>query len=80
MQGLSYGSAVVNNNTEVPMASIQNRFKAAVNQARLHAAGNPTNVHQLITSLGPMNNCMDNNMTKFMLLSKLVEMCFGNIV
>ena len=78
-QGLSYSSAVVNKPTEAPMASIQHRFEAAVNQARPQA-GNPTNVEQMISNLGPMINCMDNNAAKFMLLSKLVEMCFGNNV
>ena len=76
-QGLSYSSAVVNKTTEAPMASMQHRFQAAVNQTRPQA-GNPTNIEQMITSLGPMISCMDNTATKFMLLSKLVEMCFGN--
>ena len=57
--------------------STQNRLAAAVAQARLFPTGNPTNVDHVIDAINPLFNGLDNPIAKTMLLSKLVEMCFG---
>ena len=57
--------------------SAQNRLAAAVAQARLFPTGNPTNVDQVVNAINPLINGLDSPIAKIMLLSKLVEMCFG---
>ena len=57
--------------------SAQNRLAAAVAQARLFPTGNPANLDQVVDAINPLINGLDSPIAKLMLLSKLVEMCFG---
>ena len=80
-QGLSYSSAVENQSTKSPMASnsVQSRLQNVSAQRRSAPSGGSTSVEQLVKDINPMLAGLNSAMDKFMVLSKLVEMCFGNV-
>ena len=77
-QGLSFSSAVTNPITKSPTASAQSRLQTAVNQTRSQPSGVSANLDKLITDISPAITGLNSSMDKFMMLSKLVEICFGN--
>ena len=87
--GLSYSSMAERNRPTAPAErnnsnatnsnapSAQSRLTAAVAQSRLFPNGSSTNVDQVVNAINPLINDLDSPIAKIMLLSKLVEMCFG---
>ena len=75
-QGISYSSAVTPTATETQKAPAQSRLQTAVTRSRMNQMMNSSNVEQMITSISPMISSLNNPLEKFMLMSKIVEMCF----
>ena len=80
-QGLSYSSAVDQNSTKSHMASssAQRRLQKVTAQRWSAPTGGSTSVEQLVKDINPMLAGLNSAMDKFMVLSKLVEICFGNV-
>ena len=81
-QALSYSSAVVNDTTESPNAPTpaQSRLKEVLSQRRSFPTGVPTSgVEQIAKEIAPMLSGLGSPIEKFMLLSQLVDFCFGNV-
>ena len=79
-QGLSYSSAVDQNSTKsMASTSAQSRLQKVTAQRRSAPTGGSTSVEQLVKDINPMLAGLNSAMDKFMVLSKLVEMCFGNV-
>ena len=80
-QGLSYSSAVVNKTTGSQNAS----FSAQSRLQNVQSSGGslPTGVSpaadQLVKDLNPLLAGLNSPLEKFMVLSKLVDLCFGNV-
>ena len=78
--GLSYSSAVDQNSTKsLASTSAQSRLQKVTAQIRSAPTGGSTSVEQLVKDINPMLAGLGSAMDKSMVLSKLVEMCFGNV-
>ena len=85
MEGLTFSSAVVNKaqtSTQRTLATpAQNRLKEAAGQEQSNITTHPpSDVEQMIANICPMLASLGSPMDKFMLLSKLVEICIGGHV
>ena len=83
-QGLSFSTAVrgLQPPSGYPLAanSAQSRLATSVSQSRATNSGIPSTLEQLIESITPMINNIKSPFDKFMMLSKIVENCFGHNV
>ena len=74
-EGLSFSSAVANRTLATPA---QNRLEEARGQEQSTIITHPpSNVEQMIENICPLLASLGSPMDKFMLLSKLVEICVG---
>ena len=73
-EGFSYSSALTNQNLTPTPA--QNRSNAATSRTQPNP-GNSCNMEQMLQNISPMLNSVENPMEKFMLLSRLFEVCFS---
>ena len=81
-QGRSYSSAVVNETTESQIAftPAQSRLKEVLTQRRSFPTGvSNSSVEQIAKEISPMLSGLGSPLEKFMLLSQLVDLCFGNV-
>ena len=81
-QGLSYSSAVVNETTESQkvFTPAQSRLNDVLTQRRSFPTGvSNSGMEQIAKEISPMLSALGSPLEKFMLLSQLVDLCFGNV-
>ena len=78
--GMSFSSAVANQAKPTPSMATpaQNRLLNTAVQEQPNLANLSSNMAELVNNLSPMLTCLGSPIERFMLLSKLVEMCFVN--
>ena len=78
--GLSFSSAVANQAKPAPTMATpaQNRLLHTAVQEQPNLANLSSNMSELVNNLSPMLTGLGSLMERFVLLSKLVEMCFVN--
>ena len=77
---MSFSSAVANQTKTMPSVATpaQNRLLNTAVQEQPNLANLSSNMAELVNNLSPMLTGLGSPMERFMLLSKLVEMCFVN--